>query len=73
MKYKDPEEQKAWLAKDPIKLLTAKLKEQYHVTDEQLKAIDDRVETLLQDAWEYAENAPYSEPEVAMQHIYAGC
>ena len=72
-KYKDPEEQKAWLAKDPIKLLTAKLKEQYHVTDEQLKAIDDRVETLLQDAWEYAEKAPYSEPEVAMQHIYAGC
>lgn len=72
-KYKDPEEQKAWLAKDPIKMLTAKLKERYNVTDEQLKAIDDKVEKILADAWAYAEAAPYSEPEVALRHIYAEC
>ena len=72
-KYKDPAEQKAWLEKDPINMLTAKLKEQYGVTDEELKAIDDRVEEQLTDAWEYAESAPYSQPEVALKHIYAGC
>lgn len=72
-KYKDPEEQKAWLAKDPIKMLTAKLKERFNVTDEQLKAIDDKVEKILVDAWAYAEAAPYSEPEVALRHIYAEC
>ncbi len=72
-KYKDPAEQKAWLEKDPIKMLTAKLKDQYGVTDQQLKEIDDKVEKILEDAWAYAEAAPYSQPEVALQHIYAGC
>lgn len=43
------------------------------MTDEELKAIDDRVEEQLTDAWEYAESAPYSQPEVALKHIYAGC
>ena len=42
------------------------------MTDEELKAIDDRVEEQLTDAWEYA-GAPYSQPEVALKHIYAGC
>lgn len=72
-KYKDPQEQKAWLAKDPIKMLSTKLKEQYQVTEEQLAEIDEKVEKELAEAWEYAEAAPYSKPEVAMQHIYAGC
>lgn len=72
-KYKNPAEQKAWLEKDPIKLLSAKLKDRYGVTDQQLKEIDDKVEKILADAWEYAEAAPYSEPEVALQHIYVGC
>ena len=72
-KYKDPAEQKAWLEKDPIDMLIKKLKGQYGVTDERLKEIDDKVEKILAEAWEYAEKAPYSEPEVALKHIYAGC
>ncbi len=72
-KYKDPEEQKAWLAKDPIDMLTKKLKEQHGVTDEQLKEIADKVEAELVDAWAYAEAQPYADIEAAMQHIYAGC
>lgn len=72
-KYKDPAEQKAWLEKDPIKMLTEKLKTQYHVPLSQLEEIDARVEQELAEAWEYAEAAPYSEPEVAMEHIYAEC
>ena len=72
-KYKDPEEQKKWLAKDPIDLLTKKLKEQYQVPEEQLQQIRDKVEAELKEAWEYAEAAPYADVSVAMQHIYAGC
>lgn len=70
-KYKDPEEQKAWLAKDPIDMLTKKLKEQYGVSDDQLQAIQDKVEEELKEAWEFAEAAPYADVAVAMQHIYA--
>ena len=72
-KYKDPDEQAMWMKRDPIKLQTAKLKEQYQVSDEQLAAINAGVERELNEAWAYAEAAPYSEPEVAMQHIYAEC
>ena len=72
-KYKDPAEQALWMKRDPIKLLSAKLKDQYHVEDAQLKQIEDKVEQELDEAWAFAEAAPYSPPEVAMQHIYAGC
>ena len=72
-KYKDPAEQAMWLKRDPIKLLATKLKEQYQVQDEQIKEIEDRVEQELDEAWAFAEVAPYSLPEVAMDHIYAGC
>lgn len=72
-KYKDPDEQAMWMKRDPIKLQTAKLKEQYQVSDERLAAINAGVERELDEAWAYAEAAPYSEPEIAMQHIYAKC
>ena len=72
-KYKDPDEQAMWMKRDPIKLQTAKLKEQYQVSDERLAAINAGVERELDEAWAYAEAAPYSEPEIAMQHIYAEC
>ncbi len=71
-KYKDPKEQAMWLEREPIKMLAEKLKGQYGATDEELKAIEDRVEQELADAWAYAEAAPYAPPEVAMMHIYAG-
>ena len=72
-KYTDPDEQAMWMKRDPIKLQTAKLKEQYQVSDERLAAINAGVERELDEAWAYAEAAPYSEPEIAMQHIYAEC
>lgn len=72
-KYKDPAEQAMWMKRDPLKLLSAKLKEEYSATDEELKAVEARVEEQLDAAWAYAEAAPYAKPEVAMQHIYAGC
>ena len=71
-KYKDPKEQAMWLEREPIKMLAEKLKGQYGATDEELKAIEDKVEQELADAWAYAEAAPYAPPEVAMMHIYAG-
>lgn len=48
------------MKRDPIKLQTAKLKEQYQVSDERLAAINAGVERELDEAWAYAEAAPYS-------------
>lgn len=69
-KYKDPKEQEFWMKRDPINLLSTKLKEQYGVGDEQLKAIEDKCEQEIDEAWAFAEAAPYSQPEVAMKDIY---
>ena len=70
-KYKNKEEQKAWLAKDPIKLLTKRLTEEFDVTEEELKVIQDACEKELLEAWEYAEAAPYSDTSVVWEDIYA--
>lgn len=72
-KYKDPAEQALWMQRDPIELLTKKLKEQYHVEEPVLEELRANVERELDEAWAFAEAAPYSSPEVALQHIYAGC
>ena len=73
VKYKDPAEQAMWMKRDPLKLLTAKLKAEYAATDEELKALEAKVDEQLDAAWAFAEAAPYAQPEVAMRHIYAGC
>ena len=70
-KYKDPDEQKLWLGRDPIDMLVKKLKEQYNVEDDELKAIDEKCEQRLKDAWAFAEAAPYSDVSVAMEDVYA--
>ena len=38
--------------------------------DGQLRAIEDKCEREIDEAWAFAEAAPYSEPEVAMEDIY---
>lgn len=73
VKYKDPAEQAFWMARDPLKVYPEKLRTEYGIRDEQLKEIQDAVERELDEAWAFAEAAPYSEPEVALQGIYAGC
>ena len=72
-KYKDPDEQAMWMKRDPIGLLTTKLTERYGVTAKTLTEIQKKVEQELDEAWTYAEAAPYSQPEAAMEHIYAEC
>lgn len=70
-RYKSREEQEFWLARDPVDSLAQKLQQEYGVSDTKLSEISKCVETELDEAWEFAMNAPYAAPEVAMKHIYA--
>lgn len=67
--YKDPEENAAWLKRDPILLLEAKLKDKFHVTEEELQAIKDDVKTRVNEAVAYAQAAPYASDFYT--HVYA--
>lgn len=41
------------------------------LTEEKLTEIQERVKKEVEEATEYAENAPYAEPEYALKHVYA--
>jgi 2-oxoisovalerate dehydrogenase E1 component alpha subunit len=69
--YRDQEEVKEARAKDPIITFTAYLKEVGVMDDALEKEINDRVMKKVNEATDYAENAPYAEPEHALKYVYA--
>ncbi|SFA57750.1 branched-chain alpha-keto acid dehydrogenase E1 component [Anoxybacillus pushchinoensis] len=69
--YRTPEEIAEAKAKDPIYLFANYLKEVGVLTDELEKEILDRVMKQVNEATDYAEKAPYAQPEHALKHVYA--
>lgn len=68
--YRAPEEVSQAKAKDPIITFAAYLKETNVLTDELEKVINSRVMKQVNEATEYAENAPYSAPEDTLKYVY---
>ncbi|EDL64578.1 thiamine pyrophosphate-dependent dehydrogenase E1 component subunit alpha [Bacillus sp. SG-1] len=69
--YRSPDEVAQAKTKDPIITFGAYLKETGVMNDELEKEINDRVMKIVNEATDYAENAPYSEPESALKYVYA--
>ncbi|MGG0716568.1 thiamine pyrophosphate-dependent dehydrogenase E1 component subunit alpha [Robertmurraya massiliosenegalensis] len=69
--YRAPDEVAEAKTKDPIITFGAYLKENGIMNDEFEKEINDRVMKIVNEATDYAENAPYAEAEYAMKHVYA--
>jgi len=69
--YRSEEELAEARAKDPIILFAKYLKEVGVLTDELEKEIHDRVMKQVDEATDYAEKAPYAEPEDALKYVYA--
>ncbi|WP_226679922.1 thiamine pyrophosphate-dependent dehydrogenase E1 component subunit alpha [Sutcliffiella horikoshii] len=69
--YRERDEVDAAKAKDPIISFAAYLKEVGVLTDEKEKEINDKIAKEVNEATEYAENAPYADAESAMKHVYA--
>ncbi|MFP4101957.1 pyruvate dehydrogenase (acetyl-transferring) E1 component subunit alpha [Coleofasciculus sp.] len=63
-----PEEKDFWLIRDPIKKLVTYLTEQNLVDTEELKAIDKRIQEVLNDAVQFAQTSP--EPDKSELHRY---
>lgn len=56
---------------DPILTFSAYLKETGVMTDEKEKEILDHIMNVVNEATDYAENAPYAEAETALKYVYA--
>ncbi|MBE2912211.1 thiamine pyrophosphate-dependent dehydrogenase E1 component subunit alpha [Anoxybacillus flavithermus] len=69
--YRTPEEIAEAKSKDPISLFANYLKEVGVLTDELEKEILDRVMKQVNEATDYAEKAPYAQPEHALKYVYA--
>lgn len=68
--YRAPDEVAEAKTNDPIITFGAYLKENGVLNDELEGEINKRVMKLVNEATEYAENAPYAQAETAMKHVY---
>lgn len=69
--YRDREEVEAAKENDPIITFANYLKQTGVIDEEIEKQINNAVMQLVNEATEYAENAPYAEPAHALKHVYA--
>lgn len=69
--YRSADELAAQKSTDPILTFGAYLKEHGIMNDELEKEINDRIMVTVNEATDYAENAPYAAAEHAMKYVYA--
>ena len=68
--YRSAEDIAEGKANDPIILFENYLKNVKVATDDTLSSINERVMDIVNEATDYAENAPYAAPEHAMKYVY---
>ncbi|TWI55930.1 thiamine pyrophosphate-dependent dehydrogenase E1 component subunit alpha [Halalkalibacter nanhaiisediminis] len=69
--YRPREEVEEAKKLDSIYTFAAYLKEVGLLTDDVLKEMEERMAIIIDEATEYAEQAPYADPEDTMLHVYA--
>ncbi len=69
--YRTKEEVEEEKAKDPIKIFIDDLRRNDLITEDELKAIDERVKEEVADAAEFAESSPEPEPDQLYTDVYA--
>ncbi|WP_027724364.1 thiamine pyrophosphate-dependent dehydrogenase E1 component subunit alpha [Tuberibacillus calidus] len=70
MTYRTKEEVEEAKKKDGLYVFQSYLKDCGVLTEEKEKAINERVDFAVDDATDYAEQAPYAEPESALRYVY---
>ena len=70
-RYREREEIEVWRQKDPIARFEKYLEESGLLDEEQKEEIADAIKAEIDEAVEYAEGAPYADPEDALERVYA--
>ncbi|KAA3661020.1 MAG: thiamine pyrophosphate-dependent dehydrogenase E1 component subunit alpha [Chloroflexi bacterium] len=70
MIYRSPDELKAWREKDPIASFRNRLLGEDVVGEGKITAVNQEIQTLLDEAVEFAANSPEPAPETAMAGVY---
>ncbi len=70
--YRSAEEVKKAKLSDPLDTFRSYVKEAGLLPDEKEEQLEKSILTMINEAMEYAENAPFAKPESALQFVYAG-
>lgn len=69
-KYRTKEELEEYKSKDPIQVVLKKIKDNNIASNEEIAAIDDRINKVVADAVTFAEESPFPAPEAVLQDVY---
>jgi 2-oxoisovalerate dehydrogenase E1 component alpha subunit len=70
-RYREREEIESWRQKDPITRFERYLEEAGLLDDEKKEEVSSRIQSEVDEAVEYAEDAPSAEPEEVLEGVYA--
>lgn len=69
--YRTEEEFLSWKERDPIKLLETYLLNDSIITENQIKDVKESIQTVVNKAFDFAEESPFPEPNEAFNNLYA--
>jgi len=69
--YRTDEELAMWKSRDPIPTFTTYLQSRHVLDDQKQKDVEARVAAVIDEAVEFAQNAPDPAPEEAVTDLYA--
>ncbi|NEO14981.1 MAG: pyruvate dehydrogenase (acetyl-transferring) E1 component subunit alpha [Moorea sp. SIO4G2] len=65
------EEKEFWLTRDPIKKMASYLTDNNLATPEELKAIESKIQEVINDAVEFAQSSPEPDPSELYRYVFA--
>ena len=68
--YRSVEEVNAWKARDPITRFRTYLLEEEEAGEPELVAIENEIQTLVEEGAAFAQNSPWPDPATAAAHVY---
>ena len=69
--YRSKEEVEEWRKRDPIPRMENYLKDNYMVTDDEIKSMRADVDATIQEAVDFAESSPFPPPDALYENVYA--
>jgi pyruvate dehydrogenase E1 component alpha subunit len=70
-KYRTKEEVESYKEKDPIAQILATIQNEKLATEEELEAIHNRVDALVEDSVRFAEESPWPDDNEVLKDVYA--
>ena len=69
-KYRGKEEVEEYKQKDPVNIVLQTIKDNKLATDEEIKAIDDRVNKMVDESVKFAEESPLPDDDEVLKDVY---